>query len=72
MLDENYSQTASDVKVPKTVRLTSDMFDLVTKDVNPNMRSSTLAGPNSARLLRPKSPVRPEKQIFSEQQHLPE
>lgn len=29
-LDDTYS----DVKAPKTVRLSSDMFDLVTKDVN--------------------------------------
>lgn len=67
-LDDTYS----DVKAPKTVRLSSDMFDLVTKDVNRNISSPTLAGPNSARLLRPKSPVRPEKQNCSEEQHLPE
>lgn len=33
-LDEVKSQTESDVQSPKTVRLTAEMFDLVTKDVN--------------------------------------
>lgn len=71
-LDEVNSQTESDIQSPKTVRLTADMFDLVTKEMNHKVCSPTLAGPHSARLLRPKSSVRSEKQNCSVEEHLPE
>lgn len=65
-LDESYSPAHTDVAISRSVRLPKHMFDLVTKNVTHNRESSLLAGPNSARLLRPKSPVRSETQYCAD------
>ena len=48
----------------KCVRLSKDTFDRVVTNVNCDRFSALLAGPDAARLLRPKKqPAKPEKQI---------
>lgn len=48
------------LNVPKTIRLTKDMYDLVTRSVDNTKTAPARVNPNSARLLRPKAPARSE------------